>query len=104
MKHKIFIFFILIFLNACAQSTALLGPAITIGTTGNVLQAGLSYGTNEMITAYTGKTPIENLQEINLIEKRSENIKKNTLESEDFYFLVKSNIDRTNKILKQSNQ
>ena len=103
-KKIIFGLFIFGFLGACASPTAMLGPAYTLSSSGNVLQAGLSYGTNEMITAYTGKTPIENLQEINLIEKRSENIKKNTLESEDFYFLVKSNIDRTNKILKQSNQ
>ena len=103
-KKIIFGLFIFGFLGACASPTAMLGPVYTLSSSGNVLQAGLSYGTNEMITTYTGKTPMENLQEINLIEKRSENIKKNTLESEDFYFLVKNNIDRTNKILKQSNQ
>ena len=103
-KKIIFGLFIFGFLGACASPTAMLGPVYTLSSSGNVLQAGLSYGTNEMITSYTGKTPMENLQEINLIEKRSENIKKNTLESEDFYFLVKNNIDRTNKILKQSNQ
>ena len=61
MKHKIFIFFILIFLNACAQSTALLGPAITIGTTGNVLQAGLTYGSNIAVKEATGKLPGEHV-------------------------------------------
>ena len=34
-----FIFFSLIFLNGCLQSTALLGPGVTVVSTGNVLQA-----------------------------------------------------------------
>ena len=90
-----------IFLGACASPTAMLGPAYTLSSTGNVLQAGFSYGSNQMITAYTGKTPIENLQEIAPIKK---NIKKQTLESEDFYILLKSRIDKTSDILKLSSQ
>jgi len=61
MKHKILIFIIIIFLNACAQSTALLGPAITIGTTGNALQAGLTYGSNMIVKETTGKLPGEHV-------------------------------------------
>ena len=45
-------------------------------------------GSNRMITMYTGKTPIENVKEITLNHEK--NIKKQTLESEDFYFLVKN--------------
>ena len=48
-------------MNACAQSTALLGPAITIGTTGNVLQAGLTYGSNIAVKEATGKLPGEHV-------------------------------------------
>ena len=97
--------FTLGFLSACASPTAMLGPAYTLTSTGNVFQAGLSYGSNEMITIYTGKTPIENLQEISSIENnKKKNIHKKTLESEDFYILVKQNIEKTNKILKSSNQ
>ena len=44
-----FIIFSLIFLNGCLQTTALLGPGITIATTGNVLQAGFQYGANTVI-------------------------------------------------------
>jgi hypothetical protein len=79
----------------------MIGPAYSLTSSGNILQAGLSYGSSEMITMYTGKTPLENLQETSLKEK---NIKKKTLESEDFQFLVKQNIEKTNKILKSSNQ
>ena len=97
--------FTISFLGACASPTAMLGPAYTLTSSGNVLQAGLSYGSNEMITIYTGKTPLENLQEIAAIENnRTNNIHKKTLESEDFYFLVKQKIEKTNKILKSSNQ
>ena len=46
-------------LSACAQSMVLIGPAITIGNTGNVMQAGFSYGSNVAIKQTTGKTPEE---------------------------------------------
>ena len=103
MIHKkiIFGFFTLSFLAGCASPTAMLGPAYSLTSSGNVLQAGLSYGSNEMITMYTGKTPIENVKEIASNQK---NIQKQTLESEDFYILVKNKIDKTGAILKKSNQ
>ena len=44
-------------LSSCAQSTALIGPAITIGNTGNIMQAGFSYGSNMVIKQPTGQTP-----------------------------------------------
>ena len=59
-----------ILLGACASPTAMLGPAYTFSSSGNVLQAGFSYGSNQMITAYTGKTPIKNLQEVAPIKKK----------------------------------
>ena len=55
--RKIFVLlFSLMLLNSCGQTTALLGPAITIGNTGNVMQAGFSYGTNMAIKQTKGKT------------------------------------------------
>ena len=103
MIHKkiIFGFFIFGFLAGCTSPTAMLGPAYTLTSTGNVFQAGLSYGSNEIITMYTGKTPIENVKEITSNQK---NIRKQTLESEDFYILVKNKIDKTGAILQKSNQ
>ena len=103
MIHKkiIFGFFTLSFLAGCASPTAMLGPAYTLTSTGNVLQAGLSYGSNEMITMYTGKTPIENVKEI---ASNQNNVQKQTLESQDFYILVKNKIEKTGAILKKSNQ
>ncbi len=93
--------FICSLLAACSSPTAMLGPAYSLSSSGNMLQAGFSYGSNEMITAYTGKTPIENLKEITPAKK---NVKRKTLESEDFYILVKNKIDKTSGILKLSSQ
>ena len=95
--------FILSFLGACTSPTAMIGPVYTLSSSGNIFQAGLNYGSHEMITMYTGKTPIENIKDISTLENY-ENIQKVTLESEDFHILVKNKIEKTNKILKLSNQ
>ena len=104
-KKIIFGLIILGFLGGCAAPTSMLGPAYTFTSTGNVAHAGLSYGTSELITTYTGKTPIENLEEITSKKNSSKkNIHKQTLESEDFYNLVTNRIKNTSKILNTSNQ
>ena len=97
MIHKKIIFglFVVSILSGCASPTAMLGPAYTLSSTGNVFQAGLSYGSNELITYYTGKTPIENVKEMT----QKKNIQKQTLESEEFSILVKNKIDKTGAIL-----
>ena len=107
MVHKKIFFglFFLGLLSSCGAPTAMLGPAYTFTSTGSIGQAGLSYGSNALITSYTGKTPIENLEEItskNLQAKN--NIQKQTLESEDFYQLVKNKIEKTKGKIKISNQ
>ena len=52
--------FALLFLTGCIQSTAsLIGPAYTIGSSGNIYQAGLSYGLNETLQRTTGKSTID---------------------------------------------
>ena len=98
-KKIIFGIFIINFLGACSSPTAMLGPVYTLTSTGNIYQAGLSYGSNEFITNYTGKTPIENLQEVK-IKKTKQNIQKRTLESDDFYQLVKNKVEKTSEKLK----
>ena len=70
--------FIFSFLGACSSPTAMLGPAYTLSSSGNVFQAGLNYGSNQMVTMYTGKTPIENIKDI--FEKHSkQSPKQNSL-------------------------
>ena len=92
-------------LGACASPSAMLGPAYTFTSTGSIAQAGFSYGSNEVITSYTGKTPIENLEDFasnNISTKK--NIYKKTLESADFYQLVKNKIEMSKGKIKLSNQ
>ena len=103
-KKKIFVLLILGFLNACGAPTAMLGPAYTLTSTGSLSHAGLTYGSNELITSYTGKTPYENLEIITSESfSTNKNIQKQTLESEDFYHLVKNKIDKTKGKIKLSN-
>ena len=57
-----FILFSFIFLTGCFQSSALLGPVMTIISTGNVAQAGFHYGSNKAVKKETGKYPITHFQ------------------------------------------
>ena len=92
---------LLFFLNGCVQSTALLGPAVTVASTGSVYQAGLSYGSSQVIKKMTGKTPTENI--ISLVDNKK--IKVEEEESyEEFFALVKSRIEKTSKIIQLANQ
>tara|TARA_B100000902_G_scaffold325002_1_gene319419 strand:- start:81 stop:392 length:312 start_codon:yes stop_codon:yes gene_type:complete len=93
--------FFLGFLSACGAPTAMLGPAYTFTSTGSLTQAGITYGSNELITSYTGKTPIENLEELTSDKK---NIPKKTLKSDAFHKLVKNRINKTRQIINLSNQ
>ena len=58
-----FILFSFIFLTGCFQSSALLGPGMTIISTGNVAQAGFHYGANKAVKKETGKYPMTHFKE-----------------------------------------
>jgi len=64
LKKLILGIIFLSFLNGCLQNTAFLGPMYTLSSTGNVFQAGLSYGSSKVVTGITGKTPGENIKDI----------------------------------------
>ena len=81
--------YIAIFLNGCVQSAALLGPGITVVTTGNVLHAGFQYGANSAIKNETGKDTLTHLKDAVDEEKDSQNIKT----------IVKNTIDKISKKL-----
>ena len=84
----------IVFLSGCAQNAALLGPAYTLASTGNVYQAGFTYGSNEIITKTTGKSAAQNFKEV-LTPKKDDT---------EFEKLVKRNIEETRKRLNLSNQ
>jgi hypothetical protein len=94
LKKLIMGIFMLTMLGGCAQNAALLGPAYTLASSGNVYHAGFTYGGNELITKTTGKSAAENLKEA-LTPKK---------EDTKFEILVKKNIEETRKKLKFSNQ
>ena len=60
-KKIVMLFLSLLFLNGCVEATAFLGPAITAGTSGNIYQATLSYGTNQVVLKSTGKSTMEHV-------------------------------------------
>ena len=89
-----FIFFSLIFLSGCLQTTALLGPSMTVATTGNILQAGLQYGANTAIKNETGKNTLEHLQDAVESQSKSKKFKKK------FSDLVEKKFELTREKLK----
>ena len=56
--------FVLIFLSGCIQTTSLLGPGVTIATSGNVIQAGFQYGANTALENETGKDVLTHVKDV----------------------------------------
>ena len=64
IKFKLYLIILsFIFLTGCFQSSALLGPGMTIISKGNVAQAGFHYGANKVVKKETGKYPITHFKE-----------------------------------------
>ena len=87
LKKIYFLVLISVFLSGCIQSTALLGPSVTIAKTGNIMQAGLQYGANKAIKNETGKDAITHLKDVvnekqdrQTLEKKMINFAKNTID------------------------
>ena len=61
MFKKTFFLVALFLMSAgCYQSTAsLIGPTVTLGTSGNIAQSALSYSVNESVKKATGIYPAE---------------------------------------------
>ena len=53
----------LLILNGCYQSTAsLIGPTVTLGASGNIVQSALSYSVNESVKKATGEYPADHIK------------------------------------------
>ena len=101
IKKIVLYFCISLFLTGCYQSTAMVGPAITLASTGNVSQAGLAYMTNKAVEKETGMSTTEYVSTI-LEEKTKKN--KNKKINEELMILVKTNFEETRKKLLLQNQ
>ena len=98
-KKIIFLIIVLIPLNACLQSTALMGPGVTVATSGNIAQAGFQYGTNKIIEKQTGKNTLGLITDVIEDSKIEKKIKQNSFDEkkfhENFKKLVKKNFYKT---------
>ena len=83
-----FIIFSLFFLSGCLQSTAMLGPGVTLATSGNVFQAGFQYGANTAIKNETGKDAITLVKDVVEEDHQKRQFKK------DFRIMVKQRVKK----------
>ena len=108
MNKYLLCFGLLTLVSGCFQSTAsLLGPAYTLANTGNVYQAGFSYGVNQALQKATGKNSREHVEEILVKseklpkkieiykEKTEQKFKDITVKHEEFLSAVKADIAKS---------
>jgi len=100
---KITLYFcISLFLTGCFQSSAMVGPAITFASTGNVSQAGLAYFTNRAVKEETGMSTTEYVS--TFLEEKTKKTKKNEKIYKELTILVQTNFEQTRKKLLLQNQ
>jgi len=101
------------FLTGCLQTTAMVGPAITLASTGNVSQAGISFLTDKAIKKKTGMNTLEFVSDkfdenkkkkIIKNNKKQKIIKSNEINKNNFITLVQNNFNKTRKIILIQNQ
>ena len=116
MKKIVSLLLTLVLLTGCAESLALLGPASTSATGGNLAQSAVSSAVSFGVKKQTGKTPMEHaimyVQKHNPEREKTncvaflksteseicEAVKKNILETKEYYknkskILVRSKIE-----------
>ena len=82
-----------IILSGCAQSTAMIGPALTLASTGNASQAGLTFFTNKAVEKETG------MDTVTYVSKKIEQQNSKTKLKREFKNLVKANFVKTREKL-----
>ena len=102
MKKITLYFCISLFLTGCFQSSAMVGPTITLVSTGNVSQAGLTYIANKAVKEETGMSTAEYVS--TFLEEKTKKTKKNEKIYEDLLTLVQTNFEQTRKKLLLQNQ
>jgi len=83
MKKSILLIITLVFLNACAEYSALVGPTFTMAKSGSVLQSGTSLASSYAIKKATGKSPdeyalslVKKNDKLNTLLAKNENVRK----------------------------
>ncbi len=85
-------------LSGCAQSTAMLGPAITLASTGNVSQAGITFFTNKVVEKETG------MNTVSFVSSKIEQNSSKTRIRREFKELVETNFEKTRQKLISQDQ
>ena len=85
-------------LSGCAQSTAMLGPAITLASTGNVSQAGITFFTNKVVEKETG------MNTVSFVSSKIEQNSSKTRIRREFKELVEANFEKTREKLISQDQ
>ena len=85
--------FACIILSGCAQSTVMIGPAITLASSGNISQAGLTYFTNKAVEKETG------MDTVTYVSKKIEQQSSQTKLKREFKDLVETNFVKTREKL-----
>ena len=104
MSKNFIYLIILFFLSGCYHtSSSLVGPVYTLTSTGNISQTSLSYGFNKVFESNTGKSSLKYVIDNFKINKKHKNEtelpKYVQINQEILYNLVKSNLEKTKKIL-----
>ena len=89
-------------MTGCFQSSAMVGPTITLVSTRNVSQAGLTYIANKAVKEETGMSAAEYVSTI--LEDKNKTTKKNEKIDENLLILVQTNFEKTRKKLLLQNQ
>ena len=94
--NKIFIYIIsALILSGCVQSTAMVGPALTLASTGNISQAGVTFFTNKAVKEETGMDTVSYV---------SNKLEQNSSKNRKFRKLVETNFEKTRKKLISQDQ
>ena len=92
--NKVLIYIVAgLILSGCAQSTAMLGPAITLASSGNITQAGLTFFTNKAVEKETG------MDTVSFVSKKIGQKNSKTKLRREFKKLVETNFEKTREKL-----
>ena len=88
--NKTFIYIISsLIISGCVQSTAMVGPALTLASTGNIAQAGATFFTNKAVKDETG------MDTVSYFSKKIEQKQSKTKLRREFKKLIEANFEKT---------
>ena len=109
MKKLVFNILIFVLLTGCFQSTAMVGPTMTLVSTGNVGHAFGAFVTNKAVEEETGMQTHEfiakKVEEQHLkkqdteINKKLSTLVENNVESKQLVILLQNNIKKTRQLI-----